>query len=104
MSTIASLPWVVIPGVLVPLYLMTHLAIFAQLARLTSERRRANQGGGLAWEYAPDSWAQLTPTTESIGGRDRLRRTYQAAAGWTNGPASQNFPATVQSAAARALR
>ena len=28
--------------------------------------------GGLAWEYAPDSWAQLTPTTESTGGRDRL--------------------------------
>ena len=50
-----------------------------------------------------DSWAQLTPTTESTGGRDRLRRSYQAAAGWTNGPAIQNFPATVQSAAARGL-
>jgi hypothetical protein len=59
--------------------------------------------GGLAWEYAPDSWAQLTPTTESTGGPDRLLRSYQAAAGWTNGPAIQNFPATVQSAAARAL-
>ena len=59
--------------------------------------------GGLAWEYAPGSWAQLTPTTESTGGRDRLRRSYQAAAGWTNGPAIQNFPATVQSAAARGL-
>ncbi len=59
--------------------------------------------GGLAWEYAPDSWAQLTPTTQSIGGRDRLRRSYEAAAGWTNGPAIQGFPTTVQSAAARAL-
>ena len=59
--------------------------------------------GGLAWEYATDSWAQLTPMTESVGGRDHLRQSYQAAAGWTNGAAIQNFPATVQSAVARAL-
>lgn len=32
-GAVASLPWVIIPGVLVPLYLLTHLAIFAQLAR-----------------------------------------------------------------------
>jgi hypothetical protein len=31
----ASLPWVMIPAVLVPLYLLTHLAIFAQLARVS---------------------------------------------------------------------
>ncbi len=30
-GTIAFLPWVMIPGVLVPLYLLTHVAIFAQL-------------------------------------------------------------------------
>jgi hypothetical protein len=30
-GAIADLPWVMIPGVLVPLYLLTHLAIFAQL-------------------------------------------------------------------------
>jgi hypothetical protein len=32
-GTIASLPWVLIPGLLVPLYLLTHIAIFVQLAR-----------------------------------------------------------------------
>lgn len=31
------LPWLLIPGVLVPLYLLTHLAIFAQLARSGSD-------------------------------------------------------------------
>ena len=30
---VATLPWVIIPAVLVPLYLVTHLAIFAQLGR-----------------------------------------------------------------------
>ena len=30
-STMGSLPWLLIPGFLVPLYLLTHLAIFAQL-------------------------------------------------------------------------
>jgi hypothetical protein len=33
-NTVASLPWVLIPGVLVPLYLVSHLAIFARLAAL----------------------------------------------------------------------
>jgi hypothetical protein len=32
-GAIGTLPWLLIPGVLVPLYLLTHLAIFAQLAR-----------------------------------------------------------------------
>ena len=32
--TVASLPWVLIPAVLVPLYLVSHLAIFARLAAL----------------------------------------------------------------------
>ena len=30
---VASLPWALIPGALVPLYILTHLAIYAQLAR-----------------------------------------------------------------------
>lgn len=34
-GTIASLPWVLIPTFLVPLYLLTHLAIFAHAARET---------------------------------------------------------------------
>ena len=59
--------------------------------------------GGLAWEYAPDSWAQLMPSAQSLGGPDAARRSYQAAAGWDNGPAYAGFPATVQSAATRAL-
>jgi hypothetical protein len=32
-GTIATLPWVLIPGFLVPLYLMSHLAVFARLLR-----------------------------------------------------------------------
>ena len=31
-GAIATLPWVMIPGFLVPVYMLTHLAIFAQLA------------------------------------------------------------------------
>jgi hypothetical protein len=27
------LPWLLVPGLLVPLYLLTHLAVFAQLVR-----------------------------------------------------------------------
>jgi hypothetical protein len=59
--------------------------------------------GGLAWEYAPGSWASLTPSAQSPGGRDRLHRMYQAAAGWAIGPGPAGFPATIQSAASRAL-
>jgi hypothetical protein len=32
-GTIGTLPWVLIPGFLVPLYLLTHLAVFARLVR-----------------------------------------------------------------------
>jgi hypothetical protein len=32
-GTIATLPWVLIPGFLVPLYLLSHLAVFARLLR-----------------------------------------------------------------------
>jgi hypothetical protein len=39
-ATIASLPWILIPGVLVPLYLMTHVAIFAQLRAHAGARNR----------------------------------------------------------------
>jgi hypothetical protein len=46
----ASLPWVIIPAVLVPLYLLSHLAIFAQLGRAIAERRHPRHGAGLVWE------------------------------------------------------
>lgn len=59
--------------------------------------------GGLAWEYAPDSWAQLTPSAQSVGGRDRLPLMYQADTGWAPGPGAGYYPATVESAATRAL-
>jgi hypothetical protein len=39
-GAVAALPWVLIPGVLVPMYLITHLAIFAQLTRTAAARRR----------------------------------------------------------------
>jgi hypothetical protein len=32
-GTINALPWILIPAFLVPIYLLTHLAVFAQLAR-----------------------------------------------------------------------
>ena len=32
-GTIAALPWVLIPGFLVPVYFLTHLALFARLLR-----------------------------------------------------------------------
>ncbi len=38
-GTISSLPWLLIPGFMVPLYLLTHLAIFSRLLR-----RSANLG------------------------------------------------------------
>jgi hypothetical protein len=47
-ALMASLPWLLIPGYLVPLYLLTHLAVFAQLA--ASAGRRA--------------WPDRTPAVE----------------------------------------
>jgi hypothetical protein len=37
-GTIATLPWVLIPGFLVPLYLLTHVAVFARLLRASPGR------------------------------------------------------------------
>jgi len=48
-GAVGSLPWLLIPGVLVPLYLLTHVAIFAQLARGVVEKPQTRQRG-LAWE------------------------------------------------------
>lgn len=44
-STMGTLPWLLIPGLLVPLYLLAHLAIFVRLAaeahgRIGSKRLR----------------------------------------------------------------
>lgn len=38
-GAVGTLPWVMIPGFLVPLYMLTHLAIFAQLAASVPARR-----------------------------------------------------------------
>jgi hypothetical protein len=43
-GAVAALPWVLIPTVLVPLYLITHLAVFAQLARATAVIGRKGEG------------------------------------------------------------
>jgi hypothetical protein len=51
-GTIASLPWLLIPGVLVPMYLLTHLAVFGQLLG-DAQRRRAGSHADLAWGNAP---------------------------------------------------
>ena len=47
---VATLPWVLIPAVLVPLYLLSHFAIFAHLASRVAERPEKRQGGRLAWD------------------------------------------------------
>jgi hypothetical protein len=49
-GAIGSLPWTLIPAVLVPLYLLTHIAIFAQLARRLVTARHSQRGRRLAWE------------------------------------------------------
>lgn len=62
--------------------------------------------GGLAWQYAPDSWAQLTPWVLVTGGgtpRQYARLRYLAAEGWAPGSAYLGSPAPVQSAGTRAL-
>jgi len=38
-GALATLPWVMVPGFFVPLYLLAHAAIFAQLARAAGEER-----------------------------------------------------------------
>jgi len=35
-GAVAALPWVLIPAVLVPVYLIAHLAVFAQVTRITA--------------------------------------------------------------------
>ncbi|HEU0204019.1 MAG TPA: hypothetical protein VFR86_26725 [Burkholderiaceae bacterium] len=40
-GTITSLPWILIPAFLVPLYLLTHVAIFMRLAREPAAGRRS---------------------------------------------------------------
>ena len=47
-GAVAALPWVLIPAVLVPVYLITHLAVFAQLTRTTAVMGRKD--GHLAVE------------------------------------------------------
>ncbi|HEU4368706.1 MAG TPA: hypothetical protein VFV05_10840 [Methylomirabilota bacterium] len=42
-----TLPWLLIPGFLVPIYLLTHLAVFAQLATAAATRRTSSLP---AWE------------------------------------------------------
>jgi hypothetical protein len=42
-GAVAALPWVLIPGVLVPVYLITHLAVFAQLAKTTAVLSRKDK-------------------------------------------------------------
>jgi hypothetical protein len=48
-ATIASLPWVLIPAALVPLYLLTHIAVFAQLVFGQVPQHRDAPRGELAW-------------------------------------------------------
>ena len=58
-------------------------------------------GGGLAWEYARDSWAFLAPGTTVVGMTPV--RAFQAAEGWDDAPARQAFPTTTESGATMEL-
>ena len=40
-AVMGALPWVLVPGLMVPLYMLTHAAIFAQIARERPPRRVA---------------------------------------------------------------
>jgi hypothetical protein len=51
-GAIGSLPWTLIPAVLVPLYLLTHIAIFARFARGLVTARHSHSGRRLAWEHS----------------------------------------------------
>jgi hypothetical protein len=44
-GTISSLPWLLIPGFMVPLYLMTHLAIFSRLLSRSANFRNVRLSG-----------------------------------------------------------
>jgi len=60
--------------------------------------------GGLAWEYAPGSWAHMAPryaTSSGHSGSGLWR--YRANIGWRAGVKLAGHPATVQSAHTRAL-
>jgi hypothetical protein len=45
-ATLGSLPWILIPAIFVPLYLVTHLVMFMQLLRRTPT---AASGPDFAW-------------------------------------------------------
>jgi hypothetical protein len=52
-SAIGTLPWPLIPGFLVPLYLLTHLAIFAQVVVNQRAAGRFSRSSGLAMKPMP---------------------------------------------------
>jgi len=46
-GTMSSLPWILVPGFMVPLYLMTHLAIFHRLLRRREQLRNLRLSGAI---------------------------------------------------------
>lgn len=52
-SAIGTLPWALIPGFLVPLYFITHLAIFAQVVVNQRAAGRFSRSSGLAMKPMP---------------------------------------------------
>ena len=49
-GAIASLPWVLIPAVLVPAYLLTHVVIFAQVIRSFVKHGQPQRDDRIAWQ------------------------------------------------------
>ena len=46
-GTMSTLPWILVPGFMVPLYLMTHLAIFHRLLRRSEHLRNLRLSGAI---------------------------------------------------------
>jgi hypothetical protein len=46
-GTMSTLPWILVPGFMVPLYLMTHLAIFHRLFRRSEHLRNLRLSGAI---------------------------------------------------------
>jgi hypothetical protein len=46
-GTMSTLPWILVPGFLVPLYLLTHLAIFHRLLRRSEHLRNLRLSGAI---------------------------------------------------------
>lgn len=83
------------------------LPVTAAAPAVLGARAYWSVGGGLLWQYRPGVWAQLSPGTlmpsPGLPRTVAARRWHRSLAGWQSSPPMMGYPATVQSAATRAL-